>query len=222
MEWHKASLWAGLDRFDRDHWARRLVLSNRHTGNPPPFQRTAWHAAFCWCGPTVIRAEMDWPQPRPGDSLQQPFTPNNTHLKHTAGAIRFRSSNISPHQSTLWLLSWVYTAILFHSVKYGGLGLELHLSVLPDEEILFCHFKMIIFWPKRSYCSGPGALVKLIPWEQGHLATDCLAPALRDRTGQAGNGCGVRLRGLCPIVGRKLGQLGWLQTLLLCAHIWRV
>lgn len=76
MEWHKASLWAGPDGFDRDHPARKLVLRGRRlTRSPPLFQCVAWQPAFCWWGPNkawrgVTPVHACWQPPKPPPPLK--------------------------------------------------------------------------------------------------------------------------------------------------------
>lgn len=78
MEWHKASLWAGPDGFDRDHRARKLVLSGRRlTRSPPLFQCVAWQPAFCWWGSNkawhgVTPVHACWQPPTPPPPLTTP------------------------------------------------------------------------------------------------------------------------------------------------------
>lgn len=76
MEWHKASPWAGPDGFDRDHRARKLVLSGRGlTGSPPLFQCVAWQPAFCWWGPNKA-----WRGVTPVHACWQPPMPPPPHI----------------------------------------------------------------------------------------------------------------------------------------------
>lgn len=81
MEWHKALLWAGLDGFDHDHWARKLVLSGTGLpGSPPLFQWVAWQAVFCWGGSNkachgVTPVHACWQPPMPPPPPHKPPPP---------------------------------------------------------------------------------------------------------------------------------------------------
>lgn len=87
MEWHKASLWAVPDGFDRDHWARKLVLSSRRlTRKPPLFQCAAWQPTFCWWGPnkgwhgvTPVHACWQPPNANPLPCEPPPLPPYLSH-----------------------------------------------------------------------------------------------------------------------------------------------
>lgn len=80
MEWHKASLRAGPDGFDRDQWAGKLVLRGRRlTRSPPLFQCVAWQPAFVWWGPnkawhrvTSVHACWQPPTPAPPKAPSRP------------------------------------------------------------------------------------------------------------------------------------------------------
>lgn len=83
MEWHKASVWAEPDRFDRDHPARKLVLGGRRlTRSPLLFQCAAWQLAFYWLGPNKARrgvttVHVCWqpPAPPPPSYSKAPLPP---------------------------------------------------------------------------------------------------------------------------------------------------
>lgn len=80
MEWHKASLRAGPDGFDRDQRAGKLVLRGRRlTRSPPLFQCVAWQPGFRWWGPnkawhgvTSVHACWQPPTPAPPKSPSRP------------------------------------------------------------------------------------------------------------------------------------------------------
>lgn len=82
MEWHKASLRAGADGFDRDQPGGMLVLRGRSlTRSPPPFQCVAWQPAFRWWGPnktwqgvTPVHACWQPPTPAPPETTPLPST----------------------------------------------------------------------------------------------------------------------------------------------------
>lgn len=81
MEWHKASLRAGPDGFDRDQRGGKLVLRGRRlTRSPPLFQCVAWQPAFRWWGPNkawrgVTSVHACWQPPTPAPPKKKPSRP---------------------------------------------------------------------------------------------------------------------------------------------------
>lgn len=122
MEWHKASLRAGADGFDRDQPGGKLVLRGRSlTRSPPLFQCVAWQPAFRWWGPNktwqgVTPVHACWQPPTPAPPQTTPL-PSTTPAKTTfllgpsaSPPLHHRGLDVSPRRTQLGLLFWQATA----------------------------------------------------------------------------------------------------------------
>lgn len=125
MEWHKASLWAGPDGFDRVHRARKLVLSGiRLTRSPPLFQCAAWQTAFrwwrpnkAWRGVTLVQACWQPPTPPPPHTHTTPLEPSGgPFIKEAHASLHIGPNFDSYHGRPLLMSDGLNDSI--HPIKY--------------------------------------------------------------------------------------------------------
>lgn len=164
MEWHKASLWAVADGFDREHWARKLVLSSRRlTRRTPLFQCAAWQPTFCWWGPnkgwhgvTPVHACWQPPNANPLPREPPPQPPCLGHQPAPFMAEAHTSLHIEPkfdcyHGRPLLVSDGLNDSI--YLIKYrGGRGM-LRMGLGSDREgwsVCVCGVEVVVFYSKKN------------------------------------------------------------------------